>query len=250
MKYGVSTGPELEQIREMPESFDFVEISVGEREIAPEEIDVEELKNDLEEKGYDLVVHLPFRQPLATSVERINDANIEYLGELIEFCSELDAKKAVVHINVRYGEEIENVEHSLERAVKRLMEKGREEDVRIVFEHIPFSDSQGYNLKEFGEAMERLGAPICLDTGHAYVDDGQEGLEDFLSRHLDMISHLHIQDSMGGDDHVSVGHGEIDWESFGTLVGDFEGTATLELFTDEPRYFELSREIIEENLGN
>lgn len=250
MKLGVSTGPELEQISEMPENFDFAEISIGEREIEPGEIDIEELKSDLEEKGYGLVVHLPFRQPLATSVQELNKANLEYLGELIEFCSEIDASKAVVHVNIRYGEDIENVEEALERAVKRLMEKGRDEGVEIVFEHIPFSDSQGYGLEEFGEVMERINAPVCLDTGHAYVDEGQEGLDRFLQRHLDIISHLHIQDSMGGDDHVSVGHGEIDWESFGDLTTDFEGTATLEIFTDEPRYFELSREILEENLGN
>lgn len=246
MRFGVSCGPEIEQLERMPESFDFAEISMGEMERDPEEIDFGKLREILEKKGYGLIVHLPFRQPLVSSVRGINDANLEYLSELLGVCSDLGAEKAVLHLNIRYGEELENIDEELERVVNEVLKLSSEHGVEVVFEHTPFGSEQPYELMEFGEKMEELGAPVCLDTGHAYVDGEQEGLEDFMEEYLDIVSHLHLQDSMGGDDHVSIGHGEIDWSEVGERLARFDGTATLEIFTDEPRYFELSRKIIEE----
>jgi sugar phosphate isomerase/epimerase len=196
------------------------------------------------------VVHLPFRQPLATSVEELDSANLDYLERLIEFSAELGAMKAVLHVSIRYGEDPELVEHAVEANVRQLQEIGEKHGVEIVFEHLPQESASAFELREFGERMEELGAPVCFDTGHAYVEAGQEGMEQFLEQNLDGISHLHLQDSMGGDDHVAIGHGEIDWDSAGDRLSDFEGTATFEIFTGEPRYFELSREIFLEALDS
>lgn len=250
MRFGVSCGPAIEQLEDMPEDFDFAEIAIGEMEVSLEELDTEFLEEQLEENGYDLIVHLPFRQPLATLAGGIDSANLEYLESLLEFSAELGAEKAVVHVNIRYGEEKEAVEEKARENIRMLMEKGRKHGVEVVFEHIPFDDSKLCDLEEFGELMEELDAPICFDTGHAYAETDQEGVNEFLEEHLGQISHFHLQDSMGGDDHVSIGHGEIDWEEVGSRVSGFDGTATFEIFTDEPRYFEVSREIFLENLGN
>ncbi|PSH01918.1 MAG: sugar phosphate isomerase/epimerase, partial [Nanohaloarchaea archaeon SW_10_44_10] len=63
MKLGTSLGPEgdlREKILDTPEEIEFIEFSIGEHERMPEEIDVGEVKKALDEKDFDLVVHLPF----------------------------------------------------------------------------------------------------------------------------------------------------------------------------------------------
>lgn len=250
MRTGVSIGPKWEYVEELPEELDFVELSMGELEIDPEEIDSERFRDILDEKEFGLIVHLPFRQPLSTTVEEFNDAEIEYLDRLLEFSSELGAEKAVIHPNLRYGQDKEEVRKTLKRQVKKLSKAGERHGVEVVFENIPFEDTRPADLEEFGELMEELEAPVCLDTGHAFAEGGQEALEDFLENYGHLISHLHVQDTREGKDlHMPVGSAEIDFESAFENLEEFDGTATLELFTGDEDYILLSREKFHESLG-
>jgi len=106
---------------------------------------------------------------------------------------------------------------------------------------IPFEDSKTADLMEFGELIMETGASICLDTGHAFTESGQEELEEFTEEYSDIISHLHIQDSRGGDDHLAVGHGDIDFEEFADALVDFPGTVCFEIFSPDYEYHEISR---------
>ncbi|MFB6147503.1 MAG: sugar phosphate isomerase/epimerase family protein [Candidatus Nanohaloarchaea archaeon] len=243
METGISIAPEkefTEALEELPEGFDFVETSIGEMERDPENIDVEEWKEELEQRELDLVVHLPFRQPLATTVEEYNDAKLEYTRRMLELAGELDAEKAVLHANLRYGEEKEELEDTVKSQVELLDSYAERQGIELAVENIPFDDSHVAELQEFGEMIRETGASICLDTGHAFAEKGQEELEKFAEEFSDLITHLHVQDSRGGDDHLAVGHGEIDFQDFLDKLGDFTGTATFEIFSPDYDYHGLS----------
>lgn len=243
MKIGASVGPDIEDVANVPKQFDFVEIAIGEREVAPEDIDVEQLESDLEQKDLGLVVHLPFRQPLATTVDEFNEALVDYYDRLLRFSADLGAEKAVVHLNLRYGQEFEDVEDKLHDQIKALKVLEERHGVELVYENLPFGSSRAVDLEDLPSFAEQLGVSVCLDTGHAFAESGQEGLEDFLDEAGEELSHLHVQDSMDGDDsHVAVGHGDIDWKEVGSRLEEFEGTATLEIFTNDWDYAGLSRE--------
>jgi sugar phosphate isomerase/epimerase len=72
-------------------------------------------------------------------------------------------------------------------------------------------------------------------------------MDRFVEDFSDTISHLHVQDSRGEDEHLAVGHGRIDFESFADALGDFSGTATFEIFSPDYDYHQLSREKFLEN---
>jgi sugar phosphate isomerase/epimerase len=241
VKFGASVGPELEDIKKVPEVFDFVEIAIGEMEVLIDEIDTEELEEDLEENSLDLVVHLPFRQPLATTVPEFNDALYEYYDRLLEFSAELGALKAVVHLNTRHGQDREDAREFLEKQVQELKVLEEKHGVEIVYENIPFGAAKALDIEDLPEFASEMDISLCIDTGHAYAEDEQEAINLVLEEAKDNLSHLHIQDSMGGSDsHVSVGHGDIDWEETCERLTGFEGTATFELFTSDFEYSQIS----------
>lgn len=247
MRIGASVGPDLEQIPDVPEEFEFVEIAVGEMEILVEDIDEEQLQEDLNSKDFGLIVHLPFRQPLATTVPEFNDAVFSYFHRLLKFCSRMEAEKAVVHLNTRHGQDREEVRGELEAVINEMKILEEKHGVELVYENIPFGAAKAMDLEDMPEFAEERDISLCIDTGHAYAEDEQEGINMILEEAMDNISHLHIQDSMGGDDsHVSVGHGDIDWEETCERLQDFDGTATLEIFTSDYEYASISKRKLEE----
>ena len=245
MRIGASVGPFPENISEVPEEFDFVEFSIGEMEKDPDQIDIEKVREDLEQNDLDLIAHLPFRQPLVTGVDELDNANIEYLKRLLSVLSELDAEKAVIHVNNRYGFEQEELHlDELRTIMAEIDEVGQRKEIEIVFENVPDTNGNpAVTLHELGDIAEELGLSICFDTTHGFVSDGQEGIEGFLDQHMDKVSHLHVHDSIRSrDSHVAVGHGEIDWEGVGKRLSDFKGTATLEIYSNDMDYQLMSRE--------
>lgn len=243
MDYGVSVGPEPGKIEEVPEEFDFVELAIGEKEIRPEEIDEEGLKEALDEKGFYLVIHLPFRQPVATGVEELNEALINYFDRLLKFSASLDAEKAVVHPNMR-DEESERQQEVLEEQIRELKALGEEQGIEVVFENVGQFDT--LEMFDLAEIIEDAGASMCFDTGHGFAEAGQEITETFLENEGDKISHIHAQDTRENEDlHLPVGSAQIDFEAFFSKLEDFEGTMCLELFTSDPDYMLLSKEKVE-----
>jgi len=76
---------------------------------------------------------------------------------------------------------------------------------------------------------------------------GQEEMEELLQEYSGIISHLHLQDTREGKDlHLPVGSAEIDFEALGEKLEEFDGTATMEIFTDDRDDIELSMEKVRE----
>lgn len=246
MKTGMALNPEddfVEELEHIPREFDFVEIAVGEMEKNPGDIDTAEWKQELEVNGLELIIHLPFRQPLVSTVEEFNQAEVEYMGRMLDLAEELGAKKAVLHANMRYGQEQEEVIEEAKTQLEMINSIAEDRGIELCVENIPFEESKLGDLMEFGELVQETGASICLDTGHAFAEaEEQEELEHFAEEFSGDISHLHVQDSRGEDDHLAVGHGQIDFESLVDALGDFPGTATFEIFSPDYDYHSLSRE--------
>jgi sugar phosphate isomerase/epimerase len=247
MKIGASLGPEEDlekQIRGMPEELEFIEFPLGEKEQMPEEIDKKKVKQALNEKNFDLIVHLPFRQRLVTEIEEFNDAVLDYHRRLMKFSEELGAEKFVVHADMRDNDSEEEEELIIEQ-IKKLDEIGEEMNAEICFENL--GHWNGLELFQLGEVLEELDASMCFDTGHAFSEVGQEEMEEFLDEYSHLISHLHLQDTREGRDmHLPIGLEEIDFEPIGEKLSGFEGTATMEIFTSNNDYILLSKQKVEE----
>lgn len=245
MEIGRALNPEKEytgQIKDLSKKFGFIEIGFGEMEKQRQEIDEDKINQLRDKKDLGLIVHLPFRQPIATTVEQFNNAAIDYLEELTEYASSMGAEKAVVHANIRYGQDKEEVRETVISQMKKLDEIGEKNSVEICFENIPFEDSRAFDLDEFGNILRERSLSMCFDIGHAVAEVGQKETIEFLEKYSEVVSHIHIQDARDRQDqHLSIGDGEIDFKPICSQFQDFEGTASLEIFTDDREQIDLSR---------
>lgn len=248
MKIGISLGPEdelIELIQNLPaEELDFIEFGIGEKERNPEEFDNEEVRKVLEENNCDIVVHLPFRQPMTTEVDELNQAYLDYQNRLMKTASDLGAEKVVVHADLR-NQGREEEEEKFQDQIEKMMELGKENNLEICFENM--GQWRGLELFELGELLDELDASMCFDTGHAFSEVGQEETEEFLDEYSHLISHLHLTDTREGRDmHLPIGSEEVGFEAIGSKLSGFNGTACMEIFTADNDYILLSKEKVEE----
>jgi len=245
MNVGLSVGPYLEQIPDSPSPYEFVEVGIGEGEVPLEDLDGEALLETLSTGGYDLVVHLPFRQPLATTVDRLDRANRAYLADLLATCGDLGAKRAVAHVTTRQRRRSPEAvaRERLPGTMRSVADAGAEHGVEVCFENV--GNVGGTRLELVGELAAEADVSLCLDVGHAFEERDHEAIERFVAAHGDRIAHLHCHDvRRRGDTHIPVGSGEIDYDRVGRALSEagFDGTATVEVFTDDEEYLALSAE--------
>lgn len=241
MELGTSVGPSTDRVDEIGDPFEFVELSIGEAEARPRDVDREDLRRTLERRDLDLAVHLPFRQPLVTAVERFNRAQREYLDGLLGWCADLGVETAVVHADARdprRGRVSDDLKRRQIRLVSRL---GEDHGVEVCFENV--GNVGGLPLSDLGPFLSEVDAAACFDVGHAFMEGGQDAIERFLDAYGDLVSHLHVHDARArGDTHIPVGSGDVDWAAVGTALDGYDGTATVEVFTGDLDYLELSAE--------
>jgi len=121
-----------------------------------------------------------------------------------------------------------------------MMELGQENNLEVCFENM--GQWRGLELLELGELLDELDASMCFDTGHAFSEVGQEETEEFLDEYSHLISHLHLTDTREGRDmHLPIGSEEVGFKAIGEKLSDFDGTATMEIFTEDNDYILLSK---------
>lgn len=247
MDIGASTGPYVERIESLPSEFSFAEIALGEGELPLADIDADRLAERFSRHNLSAVVHLPYRQPLSTPVDRIDDETVAYLDEVLTAAASLDAHTAVAHPSAR------GAGHATDQLLERMSELavcGQSKDITVCFETVGYAG--GVELHRLGDLAARADAAICLDVGYAYLEAGTEGVAEFLNSYGDLVEHLHVHGARHrGDTHIPVGSGDVEYGPIGAALADTvdDATATIEVFTDDPEYLTLSAQKFRSAVG-
>jgi sugar phosphate isomerase/epimerase len=232
MDVGVTVGDSVERLEATADGFAFAELSIGESSYVPAETDDGRLRAALESVDAELCVHLPFDQVVATSVPRLNGAIVDYLAELLDWAGTLGARKAVLHGTMRNPHDTDQRPGFADQ-LSAIAGAGDDAGVELVVENVGHQ-ARGLPLSVLGDIARETGTAVCFDVGHAYMEDGDDGIERFLEEYADLVSHLHVHDVRGrGDTHIPIGAGEVDYGVVGDLLPDFEGTVAVEVFTDD-----------------
>lgn len=110
----------------------------------------------------------------------------------------------------------------------------------------------GYDTDLRPTVADQLAAivSVCFYVGHAYVENGDEGLDRFRSKHADLVSHLHVHDVRGrGDTHLPIGAGEVDFDVVADHLDGFDHTVAVEVFADDVPFLHDAAERIVTRLG-
>ncbi|WP_290816355.1 sugar phosphate isomerase/epimerase [Halovivax sp.] len=228
---GVTVGDSLDRLEATIDGFDFVEFAIGEG-AEPDEVDDERLASILAEAGADLCVHLPFKQDVATHVPEINAGIRDYLGRLLEWAGGVGAEKAVLHGTARNPHDTD-LRPIFADQLAAVDAAAADAGVELVVENVGHQ-ARGFPLSVLGDLARETGTAVCFDVGHAYMEDGDDGVDRFCSGYGDLVSHLHVHDVRSrGDTHLPIGAGEVDYGVVSEHFGGFDGTVAVEVFTDD-----------------
>lgn len=208
----------------------------------------------LEQSNLKLVCHLPTFLSTADLTDRIRNASIEETLDSLELAAELKSMKVVLHPGYMVGLGVFMPALSREYAMDSLgvfVEKAGELGLCLCLENM-FSRGQWLvKPEEFKDVLDTFpDLYLTLDIGHAHVNspDGEKCLR-FIEMFSGRIGHLHVSDNFGKDDqHLPVGEGGIDFPRIVTALkaAGYNGTITLEVFTDSMDDLKRSKKKMEE----
>lgn len=232
MQIGVTVGDSIDRLETTASAFASVEFGLAESVSVSDDIDTDRLRALTADLDVAFDIHLPFKQVVATPVPEINDAIVAYLQRLLEWGEGCGARKAVLHGTVRDPYDTSQRDVVADQ-LEQITDAGRACDIEVVVENVGHQQF-GLQLSVLGDIARQTKTPVCFDVGHAYMEEGQDGIERFLKRDGDLISHLHVHDvRRRGDTHMPIGAGEVDFAAVGNELSDFDGTVAIEVFTDD-----------------
>ncbi|WP_247728775.1 sugar phosphate isomerase/epimerase family protein [Halovivax limisalsi] len=233
---GLTVGDSLDRLAATTAAVDFAELSIGD-DTAVGPGDVDRIESAFEATSLDPFVHLPFEQVVATGVPELDEAIVTYQSRLLEFAGTVGAEKAVLHGTVRLTQDTDLRPIFVDQ-LAAIDAAADAEGVELVVENVGHQ-ARGLPLSVLGDLADEAGTAVCFDVGHAYVEDGADGIDRFLSAYADSISHLHVHDVRGrGDTHLPVGAGEIAFDPVAEPLTDFDGSIAIEVFTDDSKLLE------------
>lgn len=233
--------------------FDFVELMMdgaGERSRLDGRTD--EFCSLLAARDLGLLVHLPFGGlDLGSPFEHVREGSIRELTATLDTAAALGAEKAVVHPTTNAWSaawEVDDLRTNVVDSMLRLDEHAHAQAVELCAENIPRSI---FRTHEFPHLLDQTDVSMTLDTGHARMDGRDSaGIAAFAGRFSHRISHLHLNDTrQAQDEHLPFGAGNIDFSViFDALGSDWTGTLSLEVFTHDFDYLDVSKRRLDELL--
>ncbi|MBN2015197.1 MAG: TIM barrel protein [Candidatus Altiarchaeota archaeon] len=193
----------------------------------------EEIKDILSTLDIGVSLHAPYHDlNIATLNLGVRKEVIKQVSECIETASYLGSRIVVVHPGYLASRKYRK-EHVIEimvRNFKTLARLSEDNGVWLCMENISSKPKAlCVHIKEIRHICDLVDSDhfgVCLDSAHANTtglspDHFAEGLRDY-------VSHVHISDNTGIDDHLPIGLGNIDFEKFLKALKPYNGCIIIE----------------------
>jgi sugar phosphate isomerase/epimerase len=118
--------------------------------------------------------------------------------------------------------------------------------VGLMVENLPDGFNSPEQLSELLDPLPEIG--LHIDIGHANLMTFHNTTGPLCARYGDRLKHAHLHDNKGGhaDLHLPLGSGTLD--VLGSLralkEAGYDGTITLEVFTEDANYVRYSRDVL------
>lgn len=262
MEYGAMNfpiKPVLDEIEEFAAlGFNYLELTMDAPQAHYQVVrrELAAIRRQLNQNGMKVVCHMPTFVFTADLTPSIRNASLEEVCRSLETAADLEAEKIVLHPSVISGlgplvkaQAVAYAEESLDTVLQLAGRLGLNICLENMFPRL------GYMVapQEFIPVLESYPEiNLTIDTGHAFIGkQNTSRILDFITQFPSRIHHIHISDNHGRrDDHLPLGQGAID---FATVIRalqahGYNGTMTLEIFTENRQDLVASREVIEKLL--
>jgi sugar phosphate isomerase/epimerase len=252
MKLGAMNDPRrnlLDEIEWIGEhQFDFLDLNIEPPKAYIGDIEIFRIREVLAKYDLSVVGHTYCIIPIGSPLRAIRESALTELGACLNVFAELGVSKVTVHLDSGFAmcPPDKTIEYNIE-ILKRLAEKADKFGIKIIVEHFKGLFSESGPIEKILKAIPEVG--FHLDVGHANLFGGRNRAEEFIEKFHDRLEHVHFSDNKGtGDDqHLPVGAGNINWRRVIKTLKKYgyDGTITLEVFTEFRDYVLLSKRLVE-----
>jgi sugar phosphate isomerase/epimerase len=264
MQYGAMNFPIKPVVEELTEiaalGFDYLELTMDPPQAHYTTIRQQKssISGALASQSMNIICHLPTFVSTADLTESIREASLLEMYNSLEVAAELGCQKVVLHPGHISGMGIYVKETALAHAnysLAAIIDCAQALGLCVCLENM-FPKCRAFvEPADFVEILERFpDLMLTLDTGHANIGNssGRRILE-FIEKFGHRIGHLHVSDNLGErDDHIPLGAGKIDFLKIVSALKqcEYDDTATFEIFSEDRRELQMSRDRFDEMLRN
>ena len=250
MKIGFPSNPRMNIIDEIKwiaeNGFDFVDLFLEEDSAVPDRINSKEIRALIDNYGIGVVGHTAWYMPIGSPSPAVRKAAVKEIERYLEVFSETGVKFVTVHAHWQSGNLFNPKEAAyfqIESLIS-LVASARETGLNIMFEPVTSRRDTIENVAFILDSVP--GLYLHLDIGHASLYSRKP--EEFINQFGSRLRHVHLHDNdLDTDLHLPLGTGKVDWKgAVRELKRFYDGTITLEIFSEDRRYALISREKLNE----
>jgi sugar phosphate isomerase/epimerase len=238
----------IEEIEWMAEAgLEFIDLTLEPPCAATWVVDPGEIREALERYRFPVVGHTAYYLPIGSPFGSLRKAAVDELKACLVVFAKVGAKWMNIHPD-RYAPLHPRsfyIKRDIE-SLRELIEFGGELGVSIMLENLPHDFNTVEQLGELLDPLPELG--LHLDYGHANLEVPEITAPALLKVYGDRLQHVHMHDNKGGtmDLHMSLGTGTINYAEQVRALKEcgYDGTITLEVFTEDRHYVEYSRDVL------
>jgi sugar phosphate isomerase/epimerase len=226
---------------------DFVDLTLEPPTAASWRVNAREIRRALDDLGLEVVGHTAYYLPMASPFEEVRRAVVEELKRCLDRFSIIGAKWMNLHPD-RHAPMHDRafiVERNI-KTISELLPVARDCGVGLMIENLPGDWNTVLQLSQLLDPISELG--LHLDIGHANLRVPRNTTDEILRAYGSRLRHVHLHDNKGGDAdlHLPLGCGTINLHHQMELLhaAGYEGTITLEVFSEDKSYLAYSRNVL------
>jgi len=252
MRLGAMNNPMLDVVSEIEAfaalGFDFLDLALEPPQAYAGTLDIELVRKALDRHGMGVIGHTAWYMPIASVFPDIRETALREMETSIRAFRELGVEKVSAHPHTNVplvGDDY--IRDQNIAAFSRLVEFTERLGMKLMLENPPRHYSRVAELKPTLDAVPGLG--FHLDIGHANLRTPYNRAEELVASFSDRLEHVHVSDNKGGDDdlHLPLGVGNINWHWAVAVLKNagYDGTVTVEVFSEDDQYLMMSKRIFE-----
>lgn len=240
MQIGMMNHPARNPLREVEwataNGFQFIDLTLEHPQAGADTVDSTAIRAALDAAGLGVVGHTAWYLPFASPVPRLREAAIAEVESAFPHFRAAGARLVNVHPDpgMRLAGWEQTTAWNIE-AFRHLAQVAATHGLQLMIENLP----EAYHTLDVFTPLMGADPSIGfhLDIAHAQVRGNRT--QDFLTAFGDRLVHVHLSDNTGrADDHLPLGAGRLDWKRLVRALKrtGYDGTITLEVFSDDPDY--------------
>ncbi|HPQ41427.1 MAG TPA: sugar phosphate isomerase/epimerase family protein [bacterium] len=253
MQIGMMNNPQYKLLEEVAfaaeNSFDFLDLTLEPPQGIPSPETIPRLRDILADHGMSCIGHTAYYLPIDSPFQQLRQASADIIKTHLDLFHAVGSRRVTLHAAFSYPHRFFPYSSKLEfwtEALTEILPAAHARGIVIMLENVPETRDHLRLLKDLFRRFPDLA--FHLDVGHANLNVTANSTFNYLRRFKKRLIHIHLSDNFGRsqDLHLPIGAGGIPWNHVLKVIKNagYDGTFTIEVFSQNRSYLVKSREIL------